>query len=105
MPRQGLRVLAVPVYYVPLAAIESGPGEITKENKDGSGFWTGSIASGNQTAEVTGYDKGSLEGFVKIRVTDAGSSSAQMHNDGAKIDLLFSFFFFAQNGLPRTRSS
>lgn len=59
---------------MPLAAIESGTGKITKKSDDGSGFWIGAIMSGDQTAEATGYDKGSLQGLVKVKATDAGLS-------------------------------
>lgn len=65
-------IWTVPVYYVPMAALATGQGKVLKQNEDGAGFWTGSIVSGDQTAEATGYENGPLKDLVKIKATDAG---------------------------------
>lgn len=62
----------VPFFYIPFTAIEAGPGRIWKQTPEDSGYWAGSILSGNDSAKATGYVKGPLEGLVKIRVSDAG---------------------------------
>lgn len=67
------RSITVPFFYVPFTAIESGPGRVWKQTPEDSGYWAGSILSGNDSAKATGYVRGPLEGFVKIRVSDAGS--------------------------------
>lgn len=61
-----------PIYYVPVAAIQAGPGKISIASQDNAGFWTGSIISGDRTVEVTAYEKGPLAGLVKAKPTDIG---------------------------------
>ena len=50
----------------------AGPARIDKEKEDSAGFWLGTIRSGARTAEAQGYDKGPLQGFIKIKVSDIG---------------------------------
>lgn len=73
-----LIAIAVPYFYVPFTAIESGPGRIWKQTPEDTGYWAGSILCGNDSAKATGYVKGPLEGLVKIRVSDAGSSTKHL---------------------------
>lgn len=59
-----------PYYYVPEKDIAAGPAKIEKEKEDKAGFWLGTIRSGAMTAEAQGYDKGPLQGLVKVKVSD-----------------------------------
>lgn len=65
-------VHAVPYYYIPEQDIASGPAKIKKEKEDKAGFWLGTIHGGGGTAEAQGYEKGPLQGFVKVKVSDIG---------------------------------
>jgi hypothetical protein len=55
-----------PVIYVPLPALTSGPAEVSKDKTDERGFWTGSLQLRGRCVEVAGFDKGPLDGLVKI---------------------------------------
>lgn len=70
------KTAAVPYYYIPETDITAGPARVVKESKDTNGFWLGTIRTGAGTAEAQGYDKGPLQGFVKVKVSDIGQSSS-----------------------------
>ncbi|POS68932.1 hypothetical protein DHEL01_v212673, partial [Diaporthe helianthi] len=60
-----------PYYYIPEEDVAAGPARIVKhEREDNNGFWLGTIRTGTGTAEAQGYDKGPLQGFIKIKVSD-----------------------------------
>lgn len=65
-------VCSVPYYYIPEQDIAAGRAEIDKEKEDKTGFWLGTIRTEAMTAEAQGYEKGPLQGFVKIKVPDIG---------------------------------
>lgn len=46
--------------------------KIIKDKEDEAGFWTGILQSGGKTAEVQGYNRGQLQGLIKIKVADIG---------------------------------
>lgn len=55
-----------PLIYVPLSALDGGPSKVTKDKSDDAGFWTGSILIQDKRVEVIGFNKGPLDGLVKI---------------------------------------
>lgn len=59
-----------PYYYVPEKDVAAGPAKIVKETEDDNGFWLGTIRTGASTAEAQGFDKGPLQGFIKVKVSD-----------------------------------
>lgn len=73
---QAKNVRSVPYYYIPEKDVAAGPARIDKEREDSHGFWLGTIRSGARTAEAQGYDKGPLQGFIKVKVSDIGQSSS-----------------------------
>lgn len=71
-PEGTKNVCSVPYCYVPEKDIAAGPAKIEKDKEDKTGFWLGSIRSRGRSAEAQGYDKGPLQGFVKVKVSDIG---------------------------------
>ncbi len=65
-----------PVFYIPLKAIQAGTGKISKGETHTAGFWTGTLQAGNKSTTVTGYEKGVLNGLVKIPPGDLGKHPA-----------------------------
>lgn len=65
-------IVLVPNFYVPLAAIEAGPGEVTKETSDDKGYWLGMLSVGGRSIQAIGYDRGPLRGLVNIPPGDVG---------------------------------
>lgn len=66
-------ICLVPYFYIPEKDIAAGPAKIEKDKEDKTGFWLGKIRSGaGRTAEAQGYEKGPLQGFVKVKVSDIG---------------------------------
>lgn len=61
-----------PLFYIPLESLQAGPADIMKEESHETGFWTGTLKSKDKSVEVVGYDKGPLEGLVKIAPNDIG---------------------------------
>ncbi|GAB1317957.1 hypothetical protein MFIFM68171_08167 [Madurella fahalii] len=55
-----------PTFYVPLTAIEAGPGNVTKETYDHGGRWSGTLSVGDRAIPMTGYDQGTLRGLVHL---------------------------------------
>jgi uncharacterized protein (DUF427 family) len=67
--QRSANTLADPYYYVPLKALEAGPGTVTKKETDPRGFWIGTLSQGHKTGEIAGFTTGVLEGLVKINTT------------------------------------
>lgn len=59
-----------PTFYVPIDAIRNGSAEIAKKEEDEKGFWLGTLHSGDKSVAVTGFDKGPLEGLIKLDPSD-----------------------------------
>lgn len=55
-----------PVYYVPLVAMQDGPATVTIEESFDRGYWIGRLNSGDKVTAVAGFERGPLEGLVKI---------------------------------------
>ncbi|KXX80359.1 hypothetical protein MMYC01_203264 [Madurella mycetomatis] len=74
-------IAPVPNFYVPLAAIEAGPGEVTKETSDDKGYWLGMLSVGGRAIRAIGYDQGPLRGLVSIPPGDVGCKDAWFEED------------------------
>ncbi len=57
---------AVPYFYIPLSAIEKGPGVFTKGNSGGKGYWISSLQIGGKDVEFAAFEQGPLAGLVKL---------------------------------------
>ncbi|KAH8886352.1 DUF427-domain-containing protein [Thozetella sp. PMI_491] len=55
-----------PNLYIPLDALQAGPGAVSQSNVDQRGFWTGSLAIAGKSLEIAGFEQGPLKGLVKI---------------------------------------
>ncbi len=61
-----------PYYSIPLDSIKAGPGKISQNNVDEKGFWTGLLDVGGKSLEIAGFEKGPLNGLVKVGVDSVG---------------------------------
>ena len=71
-----------PQFYIPLKALEAGPSEISKQTSDAEGnYWLGTLRLGSASFQVAGFDRGPLEGYVKLPNNAIGKKEKknQMH--------------------------
>jgi hypothetical protein len=62
------------MFYVPVEALEAGPGKISRDAEDSRGFWVGTLSCGDRSVKVTGFENGGLKGLVKIPADSLGGS-------------------------------